>query len=403
MATTGPALYPGASTFPGTSVYPGQGDSPIVRCLLTTDDVSASTPNWTDVTADIRSYSVRRGRNAELEDFDAGTATVVLDNRDRSFDPTVNAAIRPRNRLWLFEEFSGETHSLIKSYANSWTQAWDRSGIVDATATVTASDEFSVLARKLLPASGTIPGAPPSREAQIGAVLDLVSSQAPRRFQATSIAGYEVAMTLARQSPLDLIRDIVKAEFDASYLSTDASVGAFFTDADGALVFLGGAHRRSAPYSTIQATFDDDGTDLPYLECEIDYSDSFLYNYATVTRTGGTEQVYSDAASIEAFDQRGLPLGDVALANDAVALILAQLLVTKHKDPFTRVTTIKPKMSDPNTAEAVYRLELMDRIRVLRTPPGGGARVDQTLFVQSIEHSGAPGVPPTCTLGVSPL
>jgi len=46
---------------------------------------------------------------------------------------------------------------------------------------------------------------------------------------------------------------------------------------------------------------------------------------------------------------------------------------------------------------------LMDRIRILRTPPGGGARIDQQVFIQRIEMSGNPDGPPSCTLGVSPV
>jgi hypothetical protein len=41
-----------------------------------------------DVTADARAISVRRGRSRETDRFDAGVASVVLDNRDRLYDPS---------------------------------------------------------------------------------------------------------------------------------------------------------------------------------------------------------------------------------------------------------------------------------------------------------------------------
>ena len=152
MASTGTALYPGASTFPGASVFPGQGTNYIARCYLSTDDASVGELRvWTDVTSKMRSYSTARGRNSERDQFDAGTATVVLDNRDRSFDPVINSAIKPLNQIWLFEEFSGERQDIFKGYAETIQQNWDSSGIVDATATFTCADEFKVLSLSNLP------------------------------------------------------------------------------------------------------------------------------------------------------------------------------------------------------------------------------------------------------------
>ena len=44
-----------------------------------------------------------------MQAVDAGTATIVLDNRTRVFDPAHNTAIRPFNRWWIREQFTGET------------------------------------------------------------------------------------------------------------------------------------------------------------------------------------------------------------------------------------------------------------------------------------------------------
>src|SRR3954453_4355822 len=99
-ATTGPALWPSTATFPDTTVYPGQDARPYVRCRLSFDDASAATPNWTEVAnIDLRSFSTSRGRDTEQSQFDAGSASVVLDNRDRAYDPNSNASIRPMNRI----------------------------------------------------------------------------------------------------------------------------------------------------------------------------------------------------------------------------------------------------------------------------------------------------------------
>ena len=152
MASTGTALFPSASTFPGTTVYPGQGLQPIARCRLSFDDVVVTTPNWTEVTdSDFRSFSISRGRDGDFEEVSAGTATVVLDNRDRSYDPNSNSSIRPLNRIWLYEEFSGETHDLFKGYVQAWDQGWPGGGWSDSIVTLACADELMVLSLESLP------------------------------------------------------------------------------------------------------------------------------------------------------------------------------------------------------------------------------------------------------------
>lgn len=88
MASTGPAVFPAATVFPNTNTYPGQGTQPIVRLRISYAD-AASTPVWVEVAPNkIRSWSVSRGRDSDFENVPAGTATIVLDNRDRAYDPT---------------------------------------------------------------------------------------------------------------------------------------------------------------------------------------------------------------------------------------------------------------------------------------------------------------------------
>lgn len=113
--------------------------------------MSVSTPSWIDITTDVRSAECNHGRDSSLSEFDAGTATIVLDNRDRAYDPLNNSAIKPMNRVWLVEEFSGERHDLFKGYVTSWGQAWPGTGSSDAEATASCQDEFLVLSQAALP------------------------------------------------------------------------------------------------------------------------------------------------------------------------------------------------------------------------------------------------------------
>jgi hypothetical protein len=151
-ATTGPALKTSTSQVTSTGTLTGQGVAPIVRARYSTDDVSDSTPTWIEVdNSDLRAFSTSRGRDSEQSQFDAGTASVTLDNRDRQFDPVLHATIRPLNRWWLLEEFSGEVQDLFRGYAESYGNQWPGGGWSDAECVVTLVDEFKIAALDALP------------------------------------------------------------------------------------------------------------------------------------------------------------------------------------------------------------------------------------------------------------
>jgi hypothetical protein len=120
------------------------GDPPESWVLYSTDDASVSTPAWIDATSKVRAFSVSRGRENELAEVDAGTGTITLNNRTRTFDPVSNPLIRPMNRWWIRVQLAGETQDIFKGYANSYDQTWP--GKVDALAIVNCSDEYKVLA-----------------------------------------------------------------------------------------------------------------------------------------------------------------------------------------------------------------------------------------------------------------
>ena len=123
-----------------------------MRARYSTDDVSVATPTWTEVpNSKFRDFTISSGRDSELSEFDAGTATITVDNRDRTFDPNNNALIRPLNRWWLYSEFSGEVHTRFKGYAESYALSYPGWGGSDAEVQVNCSDEFLVLSQGALP------------------------------------------------------------------------------------------------------------------------------------------------------------------------------------------------------------------------------------------------------------
>lgn len=114
---------------------------------------------WTDVTAYVRGLSFQRGRSTELDQFQTGSASVVLSNADRRFDPLYASSpyagsltpLRPiRITLEHIDATSTtQTIPVFFGYIDGWPQSYEMYG--DATVTINASDMFKVLNNLVLP------------------------------------------------------------------------------------------------------------------------------------------------------------------------------------------------------------------------------------------------------------
>src|ERR1041385_4054729 len=111
---------------------------------------------WQDISADVLGGNITRGRQRELDRFQAGRMTLELKNDLRTYDPSYTAGhssgpIAPMKGVRVLASFAGITYSLFFGYADRWTQ--HKQGPHYATTTLTATDAFKVLNRTKLPAS----------------------------------------------------------------------------------------------------------------------------------------------------------------------------------------------------------------------------------------------------------
>lgn len=135
----------------GPSAMMGQGNKPELWALMSFSDATVSPPVWTDVTVDARNFSVTRGGDAEQSEMEAGTATLELDNRDGTYDPSIHASVRVMNRLKLFERFSGATNPMFTGWVESYELQWPGGGFSDHISIANAVDETKVLGLDRLP------------------------------------------------------------------------------------------------------------------------------------------------------------------------------------------------------------------------------------------------------------
>jgi hypothetical protein len=119
-------------------------------------DPSDETPTWTTIasntTTKLRSWQIKRGRNDTLDTFQAGTASFVLDNRDRRFDPLIAGGpyygkLKPGKRVRLVVRYGGVDYTRFDGYVDGWPQTYPSPTVKDALVELRATDGFKRLAR----------------------------------------------------------------------------------------------------------------------------------------------------------------------------------------------------------------------------------------------------------------
>ena len=131
----------------GFSTSAGSGTVPINSTLASI--------TWTDVSSDVRSCSIKRGRSSELDSFNTGSCQITFANADRKYDPE-NAAGTYYGKLTPGRPIriratppSGSATGIFFGFVDQWNQQYTNP--TDATTVVTASDAFKVMNLITLP------------------------------------------------------------------------------------------------------------------------------------------------------------------------------------------------------------------------------------------------------------
>lgn len=331
---------------------------------------------WRDVTCDVRSLAVDCGRSSWVEAFKGGTLEVVLANPDgrySTFPPTTSlwrqpsgyttdVPIRAGSVLVGVVEwhFTGTTDAVF----DSWP------GTTDAIATVTATDGFKQLARHQGVARAVV-GAGELTGARIARLADDAGFAGVRRLDAGRVA---VQGTDLAGITVDLMRQIGETEWGWLYMA-----------GDGALVFRQRDAADTDPrMTTVQYVFAD--TDAIagacYGEAVVGADSERIVNVAQVTPPGHALSTFTDAASVAWFGPRTWTRTDLPFNLDVDAAGLAQLIVQTQASDERRIDAVVVDAANrPDNYAAAHGVRLLDRIRFVRTYPGG-YQLDAELIVQ---------------------
>ncbi len=345
---------------------------------------------FTNVTADLRTLTLKRGSSrvqGPIVRYEAGTATAVLKNVARQYDPTNlsgpyvsdgKTEVEPMRAVRYRATWAGVTYNLWRGYVDSWKLGYTKKRNY-SEAVLNATDGFKVLRNQKRPAQSA-QGAGEDSGARVTRILDSTDWEPSDRVIATGDTTLQ-ATTLEGDALAELL------------LVADTELGELYIDGAGRVVFRNrNAISEETRSNTPQATFGDDlPAQLPYNDVDAEYDEVQLVNQARITRVGGTEQAADDAASRDEYLTHSYERSDLLMESDGDALDYTRALIYFCKDPELRFATlvIKPLRDPTRLFPQVLGREIGDRITVELRPPGGGT-ISRAVFIRGIVHEITP-------------
>jgi hypothetical protein len=329
----------------------------LVRGVLGSGELGGAV-SLTDVTADVQSVTISRGRSRELATFSTGSCNVQLLNNSRKYENTNTASpyspgIEPMIALHVDATTDGGSSykDLFVGFVTDINLTYPDQG--NSFANFQASDAFMKIANTSLInasfsslTSGNL----------INAVLDNTNVKfGTNRNIDTGISTMQ-ALSSISENTLSVLQNIERSEN-----------GLLFISKDGKLTFKS---RHATFPSTPDATFSDDGSDVPYIRVDYINDDNEIYNVISLNRIGGSTQTVESVGSQGKYLIRTLSRDN--LYNDNLIVDL------------TEATT-----SNQNT---ILDREVGDIVKVELTPPGSGSpsQITSNEIIDSISYNITP-------------
>jgi len=355
----------------------------LVRGVLDSAELGGATP-LTDVTSDVQSISINRGRSRDTDSFFAGSCSVRLLNNARKYENTNTSSpyypgIEPLITLHVDATTDGGStyEDLYVGFVTDINLTYPDKN--NSFADFVANDGFMKIANtQLIDASfsstdsGTL----------IGNVLDNANVKfgAGRSIE-TGISTMQSLSGLS-ENTLSVLQNIERSEN-----------GLLFMAKNGQLTFKS---RHTTFPSTPDATFSDDGSDVPYLRVDYINDDNEIYNIISLERLSGTTQTVQDVASQGKYLIRTLSRSGLYNNSDSDVLDAANFLLGKYSSALIRFDNLIVDLTEATTGNqnTILSREVGDVIQVELTPPGGGspAQITSLEVIDSISYNITPDI-----------
>lgn len=335
---------------------------------------SSTTPEPTvDLTPDVRSISIKRGRNIMRDTYEAGTCTVRVLDPLSYFNPQNTASpyfglLSPLRKLRVSATVGGVGYFLFSGYTTDYKYTYPQNqetGYVD----IMCSDAF-----RLMQQAGVV-GVTDATAGQdtgtrINKILDQVSFPTSMRTVNTGNTTCVVDPGTSRTA-LDAIKN---AEFSEQ--------GAFYMNSEGTAIFLNRTNVIKK-YGETPIEFDQT-TGIPYTNLTFAFDDKLIINSAGMTRVGGTQQVAQNSASIAKYFPHQLNQSNLVAQTDADTLNIAQIYVATRQETTIRIDQMTVDLLDPDVPTAtMLDLDYFSNLKITNVQPDGSTIV-KTLQAQGL-------------------
>ena len=333
---------------------------------------SSTTPEPTvDLTPDVRSISIRRGRNIMRDTYEAGTCIVRVLDPNSYFNPQNTASpyygfLTPLRKLRVSATVGGVGYFLFSGYTTNYKYTYPQNqetGYVD----IECSDAFRLMQ---LATVTTVSGATAGQDTgtRIGKILDQVQWPASMRTIDTGNTTCVVDPGTSRTS-IDALKN---AEFSEQ--------GAFYLNQEGTAIFLNRTNVIKA-YGQTPIEFDQT-TGIPYTNLVFAFDDKLIINSAGMTRVGGTQQVSENAASIAKYFPHQSNQENLVAQTDADTLNIAKIYVATRAETTIRIDAMTVDLLDPDVPTAtMLDLDYFKPLKITNVQPDGSTIV-KTLQAQ---------------------
>jgi hypothetical protein len=330
-----------------------------------------------DLTSIVESVNITRGRSRQLDQFNAGTATIAFDNASQILNPSNTSSpyypfVLPRCPVQILANGIPIYTGLI----TDWNLNYDISN--EDIMYASCADQFTVLANQALNA------VTPSAEAS-GTRINTVLSYPEINYQGARAidTGSSTLGAYAIEQDTNVLNYL--------QLVNTSEQGYLFMSANGTLTFKG---RSSVLNPVAGATFNTDGTGLPYQTLVNQYGDELLYNYIVTQSPAGAKQTTSNANSIALYQAQQYALLDLLNSTTTEVAGLGNYLLGKYQNPVLRFTGLSTQMAalSATNQNILLGLDLTSICTVVKNfVVGTPATETQTLIVSGISHNITPG------------
>jgi hypothetical protein len=336
-----------------------------------------------DVSNVVDSITTKRGRNATADEFQTGTLSLRIVDQNGDFNPQNSASpyygyLTPMRKVSISATYSGTTYAIFSGFITSYTTTTPRNANEVVYTTINAVDA-SRLAQNAQISAVTGAAAGDLAGARINQILNTIAWPSSMRDVDTGLTTLQADPGTARTA-LAALQTVANSEY-----------GAVYVDAAGSWVF----QDRTVTVSSVAGTptaFNDNGTDIGYANAVWRLDDTLVFNQANVTRTGGSVQTATNAASIEKYFAHTYNQQNLLMQTDAVALDYARAYVASRAETSIRCDAIELDLYTANYSNgitAALALDFFNPITVTTNQPGSST-LTKTLQIFGVAHTITP-------------